>query len=128
MARAAVAAGHADEAIAQYKELVADTEEVAGPGRGQTIAVRASLALAYRAAGRLENSISLAEQVVTECERAFGPAQPPTTQSLHTLAGAYAGARAGQRSSHRPAPLPDRQGTDHRPDAARHDRRPAAAG
>ena len=92
MARAAVAAGHADEAIAQYKELVADTEEVAGPGREQTIAVRASLALAYRAAGRLEDSISLAEQVVTECERAFGPAQPPTTQSLQTLAGAYAGA------------------------------------
>jgi tetratricopeptide (TPR) repeat protein len=92
MARAAVAAGHADEAIAQFKELVADTEEAAGPGREQTIAVRASLAQAYRAGGRLEDSISLAEQVVTECERAFGPAQPPTTQSLHTLAGAYAGA------------------------------------
>jgi len=91
-ARAAVAAGHADEAIAQYKELVADTEDAAGPGREQTITVRASLALAYHVAGRLEDSISLAEQVVTECERAFGPAQPPTTQSLQTLAGAYAGA------------------------------------
>jgi len=91
-ARAAVAAGHADEAIAQYKELVADTEEADGPGHEQTIAVRASLAQAYRAAGRLEDSISLAERVVTECERAFGPAQPPTTESLRTLAGAYAGA------------------------------------
>jgi tetratricopeptide (TPR) repeat protein len=92
MARAAVAAGHADEAIALYKELVADTEESAGPGREQTIAVRASLALAYRSAGRLEDSISLAERVVTECERTFGPARPPTTQSLHALGEAYAGA------------------------------------
>jgi hypothetical protein len=72
MARAAVAAGHADEAVALCKELVADTEEAAGPGGEQTIAVQASLALAYRAA-QTEDSISLAERVVTECERTFGP-------------------------------------------------------
>jgi tetratricopeptide (TPR) repeat protein len=92
MARAAVAAGHADEAIALFKELVADTEETAGPGREQAIAVRASLALAYRAAGRLEDSISLAERVAAECERTFGPGRPPTAQSLHALGEAYASA------------------------------------
>jgi tetratricopeptide (TPR) repeat protein len=99
MARAAVAAGHADEAIALYKELVAGTDDAAGPGREQAITVRASLAQAYRAAGRLEDSISLAERVAAECERVFGPAQPQSTQSLHALGEAYAGAGRDQEAA-----------------------------
>ena len=128
MARAAVAAGHADEAIALYKELVADTEESAGPGREQTIAVRASLALAYRAAGRLEEQ-HLAGRAGPDRVRAH--VRPGAAADHAEPARAGRGLRrrrAGQRSGHRPAPLPGRQGTGRRPDAARHDRRPAAAG
>jgi tetratricopeptide (TPR) repeat protein len=89
LASAAMAAGHADEAVRLREELAADLDEAAGPTDRQALAARTRLALAYRTGGRLSEAILLGMRVSADSEQALGPAHAQTRASLRELGSAY---------------------------------------
>jgi tetratricopeptide (TPR) repeat protein len=89
LASAAMAAGHADEAIKLREELAAGLDEVLGPTDRQAVTARTRLALAYRAGGRLTEAILLGTRVSADSEQVLGPAHAQTRASLRELGSAY---------------------------------------
>jgi tetratricopeptide (TPR) repeat protein len=80
----------APQAIAVGEPLVADLARVLGADHADTLAVRNSLAAAYRDAGRPAAAIPLYEQNLAACERLLGADHPTTLSSRGSLAAAYA--------------------------------------
>ena len=93
LASAAMAAGHADEAINIRGELIADIDKVVGPNHPQAISSRARLAQLFRAAGRHTDAILLGERVASDSDLVLGRAHPQTADSLSELGSAYVEAR-----------------------------------
>jgi tetratricopeptide (TPR) repeat protein len=89
LASAAMAAGHADEAIKLREELAADMDEAVGPTDRQALTARTRLALAYRTGGRLSEAILLGTRISADSEQALGPAHAQTRASLRELGSAY---------------------------------------
>jgi tetratricopeptide (TPR) repeat protein len=89
LASAAMAAGHADEAIGLREELAADLDEVVGPTDRQALTARTRLAFAYRTGGRLSEAILLATRVSADSEKVLGPAHAQTRASLRELGSSY---------------------------------------
>ena len=82
-------AGRLGEAIAAYRQLVADCEQVLGDYHPGTLNSRNNLAYAYMSVGRLADAIALYEQTVADSVRVLGPDHPDTLVSRNNLAFVY---------------------------------------
>ena len=82
-------AGRLGEAIAAYRQLVADCEQVLGDYHPGTLNSRNNLAYAYMSVRRLADAIALYEQTVADSVRVLGPDHPDTLVSRNNLAFVY---------------------------------------
>ena len=89
VAQAYDSAGRLGEAIAAYRQLVADCEQVLGDYHPGTLNSRNNLAYAYMSVGRLADAIALYEQTVADSVRVLGPDHPDTLVSRNNLAFVY---------------------------------------
>jgi ATP-binding cassette subfamily B protein len=89
LARASLAAGRIDEAVALLEQVLATRERVLGPDHPSTLGSRCNLANAYRTAGRTEEAVALHEQALAAYERVLGPDHPSTLGSRNNLANTY---------------------------------------
>jgi tetratricopeptide (TPR) repeat protein len=77
------------QAIAVGEPLAADLDRMLGASHLETLNVRNSLAVAYRAADRVAEAVSLLEQTLVVQTRLLGPDHPETLMSQNNLAAAY---------------------------------------
>jgi len=77
------------EAIQIAETLLADQEQILGPGHPETLKSLGNLADAYRAVGRDAEAIPLYERALADRERILGPDHPDTLGSRNSLALAY---------------------------------------
>jgi hypothetical protein len=68
---------------------LADAEQVLGQTHIDTVAIRISLASAYRAAGRLDEAFPLIERTIADAEQIRGQIDPRTLTSRYNIAPAY---------------------------------------
>jgi tetratricopeptide (TPR) repeat protein len=84
--------GLAGPAVGYWQAMLDASTRHLGPSHAQTLAVRASLAHAYRQAGRPEDAIALAERTLAEYERALGSRHRRTVAARVRLAEVYGAA------------------------------------
>ena len=77
------------QAILIAETLLADQEQILGPGHPETLKSLDNLADAYRAVGRDAEAIPLYERTLVDRERVLGPDHPDTLGSRNNLALAY---------------------------------------
>ncbi|MFI6812584.1 tetratricopeptide repeat protein [Nonomuraea sp. NPDC050328] len=81
-------AGHLDEAIELYEEVLEGQTRALGDDHPEAVITRHELALAYQQAGRLPEAIALLEHVVRADEALHGPDHPTTVEARDALAAA----------------------------------------
>ena len=98
------------QAVEYAELLIAEYEQVLGPGHPDTLAIRGNLAYAYQEAGRTAEAIPLLERLLADRERLLGDTHPDNLITSNNLASAY-------RAAGRPAeaiPLLERNLADRR--------------
>jgi hypothetical protein len=68
--------------------VLADSEQMTGPGSMETLTSRASLAAAYYAGGRLMEAVATLERALADCEAYLSPDHPMTRTVRDNLAAA----------------------------------------
>ena len=88
LAGAYESAGHVEEAITLYEQVLTDRIRVLGEDHPDTLTSRNNLASAYHAAGRLTEAIMRWQAVCADCLRILGPDHPLTATVRENLEAA----------------------------------------
>ena len=82
-------AGHLEEAITRFEEVLADRTQVLGADHPDTLTARNNLASAYRDVGSFSQAIALFEQNLADRTQVLGSDHPDTLTARNNLAYAY---------------------------------------
>ena len=89
LARAYLAAGQVSEAVAGFRQVLAERERAQGPDHPMTTTARGELAAACQAAGQRKEALALFQRALADCERVHGAGHLDALAARASLAAAY---------------------------------------